>query len=137
MTPSLKNLMEALPEGVDGAIITSGANRRYFTRLQSSAGTLLVTRNTACFIIDFRYIEKARSVITGYDVLLQDKLHEQIAAFFKKENAVKIAVEASSMTVAQFNDFGKKLPELTLDGSGTLSERIDVLRCRKSPEEID
>lgn len=137
MNPSLKTLMGNLPEGIDGAIITSGANRRYLTGLQSSAGTLLFTRQAACFIIDFRYIEKARSVITSFEVLLQDKLHEQVAAFFKKQGAVKIAVEAASMTVAQFNDFQKKLPDLTLDGSSALSEQVDVLRSRKSPEEVE
>lgn len=58
--------------------------------MKSSAGTLVFTRDAAAFIIDFRYIEKARSVVTGYPVLLQDKLTEQIENFFAEHKAVRI-----------------------------------------------
>lgn len=52
----IEKLMKALPEGADAALITSDVNRRYFTGLGSTAGTLLAFRDAAYFIIDFRYI---------------------------------------------------------------------------------
>ena len=50
----IEKLMKALPEGADAALITSDVNRRYFTGLGSTAGTLLAFRDAAYFIIDFR-----------------------------------------------------------------------------------
>ena len=70
----IKKLSMALPEGADAALITSDVNRRYFTGLGSSAGTLLAFRDAAYFIIDFRYIEVAKATVTGARVMLQEKL---------------------------------------------------------------
>ena len=69
----IEKLMKALPEGADAALITSDVNRRYFTGLGSTAGTLLAFRDAAYFIIDFRYIEVAKATVTGAEVILQDK----------------------------------------------------------------
>jgi len=136
MKNELKTLMQRLPEGVDGAIIGSDTNRRYFTGMKSSAGTLVLTRNAARFIIDFRYIEKAKSVVTGIDVELQDKLHEQILAFFREQDAKNIAVEADSVTVSAYAAYQNKLPGLTILGDDRLSALIRELRSIKSPEEV-
>ena len=109
MKESLKKLMAMLPDDADGAIITSDLNRRYLTDMKSSAGTLVFTRDTAAFIIDFRYIEKARSVVTGYPVLLQDKLTEQIENFFAEHKAARVLVEAETMTMSEYHAFCRRL----------------------------
>lgn len=75
----IEKLMKALPEGADAALITSDVNRRYFTGLGSTAGTLLAFRDAAYFIIDFRYIEVAKATVTGAEVILQDKLYDQLS----------------------------------------------------------
>ena len=67
-----------LPEGVDGALITSDINRRYFTGMKSSAGMLLIFKECAYLIIDFRYIEKARNTVKNCTVMEQENLTEQI-----------------------------------------------------------
>ena len=137
MKPALKTLMERLPDGVDGAIITSDANRRYFTDMKSSAGALLITRSAAQFIIDFRYIEKAKSVITDFEVLLQsDDYYGQIGQFFQAQNAKRIAVESDFVTVGQFHRYGEKLPALEWQGGSALADEINALRAVKSPEEV-
>ena len=136
MKESLVQLMKRLPEGIDGAIITSDLNRRYFTDMKSSAGTLLVTRKAAAFIIDFRYIEKAKQTIQDAEVVLQDKLYEQVTDFFTSQGAKAVAIEADTMTVAEFAHFRASLPELSLDGGEELSSLINELRMYKTPEEI-
>ncbi len=137
MKQCLKTLMERLPEGVDGALITSDENRRYFTNMKSSAGTLLVTREKAQFIIDFRYIEKARSVITDFEVLLQSTdFYGQIQEFFSSCGAKTIAVEAETLTLSQYNRYLEKLPELAWVNDVRLSEQINKLRATKTADEI-
>ena len=83
----IEKLMKPLPEGADAALITSEVNRRYFTGLGASDGTLVTFRDAAYFIIDFRYIEIAKATVTGAEVILQDKLYEQIGALLKKHGA--------------------------------------------------
>lgn len=136
MKNSLIELMKKLPSNVDGAIITSDINRRYFTGMKSSAGTLLLTRNKAHFIIDFRYIEKAREVITDFTVELQEKYYEQVEAFFNGESAKTIAVEADCLTISELEAMKEKLPSLTFATDNGLSNLISDLRSIKSEEEI-
>ena len=119
----------------DCALITSDINRRYFTGMKSSAGTLLVMKNAAYLIIDFRYIEKARAVARGCEVILQKELHEQINAIFEAENVHTCAVESDCITIAQFVSLKEKLG-CTLISDGRLSKAINSLRAIKTPEEI-
>ena len=57
MTP-VEKLRERMVGKIEAALITSDINRRYFTGMRSSAGTLVVFPDSAYLIIDFRYIEK-------------------------------------------------------------------------------
>ena len=59
---TLERLTAKMPEGVDALLITSGINRFYVSKMRSSDGTALIFRDAAYFIIDFRYIEKAKEV---------------------------------------------------------------------------
>ena len=56
----LEQLMNGLEGICDCGIINDDVNRRYFTGMKSSDGTLVVFKDKAYLIIDFRYIEKAR-----------------------------------------------------------------------------
>ncbi|WMJ23670.1 aminopeptidase P family protein [Paludicola sp. MB14-C6] len=137
MNQSLVTLMNALPEGADAAIITSAENRRYFTNMKSSAGTLVVTSKKAYFIIDFRYIEKAKTVITDFDVILQDNdIFAQIDGILKENEVKTVAIEAGSMTVGQFQKYCDKLPSYHFLNTNGLSNFISDLRSIKSEEEI-
>ena len=44
----------------EAALISSDADRLYYTGFASSAGYVAVTRKKAVFLIDFRYFEKAK-----------------------------------------------------------------------------
>ncbi len=119
----------------DCALITSDINRRYFTGMKSSAGTLLVMKNAAYLIIDFRYIERARATVKSCEVILQKELHEQINAIFISENVRTCAVESDCITLGQFGSLKNKLG-CTLLADGKLSKAINSLRAVKTPEEI-
>lgn len=138
MRQSLINLMEKLPQGLDAAIITSDENRRYFTGMKSSAGTLIFTHKAAYFIIDFRYIEKANEIITDFEVILQENdIYSQIDDILKKENAKSIGIEADCATIEQFKKYSDKLPNYYFCDSNELSIIIKDLRSIKSEEELE
>ena len=131
-----EKLMSCLSGDIDAAIITEDVNRRYFTGMKSSAGTVIVTREKAYLIIDFRYIEKARKTVTDAEVIMQEDLYAQINSIFEKHGVKLAAVESKSVTVSQLNSMKKSI-KAELDGSDALSDAIDKVRIVKTQDEID
>ncbi len=130
-------LMEILPEGIDCAIITDDINRRYFTGMKSSAGTVLCFKDKAYLIIDFRYIEKATKTVKDAEVILQGKLYDQINELLTKHGAKTIAVESYTMTVAALNAMRERITAAEVVASDELSKAIGQLRIVKTQDEID
>lgn len=137
MNSRIQKMQTRFPDGVDGMLITSAPNRRYFTGMRSSAGTLLITKDECFFIIDFRYIELARKTVKTAQVILQDKLYEQIGAIADERGMKTLAIETSSMTVGERNALAKKLPQLTILDTDEMDQAICELRAVKDPEELE
>lgn len=129
-------LFEELPESIDCALITSDVNRRYFTEMKSSDGTILAFREKAYLLIDFRYIEKARDTVTSAEVIEQKKLYHQIAQLIREHGAANMAIEAQTMTVSQLRNFRNILKETEIIDTDALSNAINKLRTVKDEEEI-
>lgn len=133
----IEKLSKALPEGADAALITSDVNRRYFTGLGSSAGTLLAFRDAAYFIIDFRYIEVAKATVTGARVMLQEKLTEQLDTLLKKHGAQTVAIETDYLTVGALEQYRQKLSGYEFLTDSTLNDAILSMRSVKEPQEVE
>ncbi|MCI8648746.1 MAG: aminopeptidase P family protein [Anaerotruncus sp.] len=136
----IEELCRRLPEDVDGILITSEVNRLYFTGLQSSAGTLLVLKNAGgFFIIDSRYIEKARAVVQNCEVLLQKpcKLFAQLAGLFAQHQVRRLAVEGEYMSISTFREYKRQLSEFAqLVSLPPVNRLLREMRGLKSTEEI-
>ena len=132
----LQRLQRELPAQADAALIVSDVNRRYYTGMASSAGTLLVTRSGAELVIDFRYIEKAKAVAQGCGVTLQQSLFRQIRAFAESYGIRSLAVEARHMTVSEFEGWKEALPGVKLLSDKLLDNIILSHRSVKSAEEL-
>ena len=132
----LQRLRQELPAQADAALIVSDVNRRYYTGMASSAGTLLVARGGAELVIDFRYIEKAKAVAKGCNVILQQSLFKQIRAFAESYGIKTLAVETQHMTVSEFEGWKEALPGVTLLSSKLLDDLILSHRSVKSAGEL-
>lgn len=132
-----EKLMQVLSEGIDAAIITDDINRRYFTGMKSSAGTVLVFRDKAYLIIDFRYIEKATKTVKDAEVILQGRLYDQINELLEKHGAKTLAIESATMTVASLNLLKARITAAEVVASDELSSAITQLRIVKTQNEID
>jgi Xaa-Pro aminopeptidase len=118
-------------------MITSDVNRRYFSGMKSSAGTVLCFRDKAYLIIDFRYIEKARKSVTDCEVVLQESnLSKQILKLLESHNAKRVSVESHCMTLETFKHYEDSLYGIELDCSNALSKAILDTRMIKSCEEV-
>lgn len=131
-----KRLFEQLPENIDCALITDDVNRRYFSGMKSSAGLIAAFRDKAYLLIDFRYIEKARAIVTDAEVIETKKEDAQLAELMEKHGAKTAAIEAKTMTVAALAQMKKTLPNVEIDDSSVLSIAIDRLRSVKDAEEL-
>ena len=132
----LEQLMNSLDGVCDCGIINDTVNRRYFTGMKSSDGTLVVFKDAAYLIIDFRYIEKARQTAKGCEVILQERLYHQINDLIKKHNAKKVCVNTEFCTVEQFGMFKSSLTA-QVSGDGAFSKAIRNIRMVKTQDEIN
>ncbi len=132
-----ERLFAVLPDEIDAAIITSDVNRRYFSGMKSSAGTVVAFREKAYLIIDFRYIEAATKKVKDAQVILQGKLFDQINELLKKHGAKTAAIESDTMTVSMLNMYKERITAAEIVSSSALSDAIGELRIVKTQDEID
>ena len=55
--------------GIDGILVTSGANLRYMTGFTGSSGLAVISGDKAAFITDFRYTEQAKDQVKGFEII--------------------------------------------------------------------
>ncbi len=130
----LNKLVSMLPKNVDGVLIVSETNRRYFTTFPSSDGILLATKNGSVFLTDSRYIEEAQNVVRCCEVEELKKVTEQLPEFCRRFGVKVLMTESERLTVAQLASYRKILKGFTLTTVGT-DKLIDTLRMVKSEEE--
>lgn len=132
-----EKLFSVLPADIDAALITGDVNRRYFTGMKSSAGTILAFKDKAYLIIDFRYIEAAEKKVKDAEVVLQGKLFEQINELLTNHGAKNVAIESDTMTVSGLNMYREHITAAEVVSSSALSDAIGELRIVKSEDEIE
>lgn len=130
----IEKLFALLPEEIDSVLITSPVNRRYFTGFASSAGVVLATRERACFLTDFRYIEAAKQRVQSCECIMSGN-GNTVESLAKKLGFSHTALEAQSLTVSEAERYRSVLPG-EADLSGRLDEAILSLRQIKSPGEL-
>ena len=116
------------------ALIISPENRFYLTGFKSSAGYVIITRERAVFLTDFRYFEKAISVVKTCEA-------EMLVSFEKQANDIlkgidKIYIETDFVSVSQFAFLSKKLGD-KISKEEILADLFYDMRSIKTKEEID
>lgn len=118
----------------EAAIINSPQNRFYFLGMHSSAGTLILLKNEAYFIIDFRYVELAQKTVKNAKIVLQGNLYEQINEILSQHKVKNVWVE-ESMTLGDLNTMKNRISANIVTDS-PLTEIINEMRAVKSEEEV-
>ncbi|MBQ7106404.1 MAG: aminopeptidase P family protein [Clostridia bacterium] len=133
MKNKLKKIKENLRDD-EAAIICSPSNRFYLTGFASSAGYVVITKQRAVFLIDFRYFEKAKQTVTSCEVLLLKKTFEQINEIIENKN--KVFIETDYLSVDDAKRFENELsPNISQDDK--LSSILRKMRSVKSEGEIE
>ena len=136
MTGRIDRLRALIAGKADCALVTDDINRRYLTGMKSSAGYVLVFPEAAYLVIDFRYIEKAREVVTSCTVIEQEQgMLKQLGGLMAKHGAKTCALESMSLTLQKAEMF-RKIKDVEFLTDDTLSQALYDLRTIKEPEEI-
>ena len=117
-------------------LITGISNRFYFTNFHSSAGALLVSRDEAFFLIDFRYYEKAKQVIKGAKTVLCENLKKQALEILKKASIEILFLETDEVSVDTFSALRDTFEGLVVSKDNKINKAISDLRSIKSKDEI-
>lgn len=129
----------------DAQLITSKTNIAYLSNFNGSSGFMLLTKNKKYLFTDFRYIERAKSIIKK-DIELVNitrvwRNPKELAAswqkIFKQHKIKTLGVEESDLTVTRY----KKFKKMSKNGSKSpkfidISDEIEKIREIKTPGEI-
>ena len=120
----------------EGFFIESPANRRYLTGFPSSAGLVLVTKDQSIFLTDFRYYEKAASVVKSCEVKMLTSYKQDVIPLLTKLGVTTMYVETDFVSLQSFDRLSKVLEGITLSNSARLTELLEQMRSVKTPDEI-
>ncbi len=121
--------------GADGAIISSELNIRYLCGFDYTDGYLLILRNRAFLLTDFRYAEAARLAVSGFEVTVPtDGMFSAINAIAKENGARVLAIEDTEVPVSTFSKMRDSMPDVSL-ATGA-SDVLANMRTVKDADEL-
>lgn len=133
---SIKKLQDFLPDNHTAALITSEINARYFTLFSYTDGAVLITKDEAYLLCDFRYIEAAQKYASrDVTVVKFHKLYDTVNDIILEKNIKCLMIEEEAVTLSTLANMQKKLNAELLTESG-LSVKIREIRVIKTADEI-
>ena len=128
-------IQNTLAEGT-AALVVSEPNRFYLTGFHSSAGSVVITKEKAYFLIDFRYVEKAKSVVKNCEVLLSNRSEGELSDLLARHNVNKLYVETGFMSIGSKKAYEAALPDVEILSDDTLDDLLEEMRAVKSESEL-
>lgn len=104
-------------------LVASVPNRFYLTGFETSDGYVLITKGAAVFLIDFRYVEKAKETVKSCDVQLSVSPMAEIRALCEQHGIAHLYVENDYVSMSLQKDLAAavKPTEIVVD------DRFDTL----------
>ena len=133
---NLTNLMKV--KEVDAVLVTDLLNVKYLTDFTGTSGFALFVGEKKFFITDFRYASQAKFEVekNGFEIIIENVAQlKKAGKILEKFNVKKIAVEDTSVTLNQFDEFKKNFPS-DIEFIG-LKDSFIIEREKKTPEEIE
>ena len=135
MIERCEKLMRVLSEqGIDGALITSKTNIRYFSGFTSDEAVLVISGSKRLLLTDFRYTIQSKEQAPDFETKETSRAiaTDEIAAALKEAGVTKCAFEDGYLTVRAFNSY-KELPVQLVP----MTDAIDRVRLVKNEFEVE
>ncbi|QED49088.1 M24 family metallopeptidase [Cytobacillus dafuensis] len=121
--------------GIDAMLITNDQNRRYMTGFTGTAGLVLITKDEAFLVVDFRYVAQASLQAKDFSIIevsTKAALLSEIVRQTDRLNISKIGFEQKHVNFFTYSEYKEKLNAEMIPLSGVVEE----LRMVKDEEEI-
>ena len=131
-------LVSMMPANADAALIISKQNKRYFASFPSDDCYLLITREEAYLIVDFRYTEDAQAKADNCEVITYTDLKKTLGSICKKHDLRSVMFEGSAFCLNEAQRIEDMLAEYgcTAVKNDQLDVIIQKLRITKTDTEI-
>ena len=130
----VETLRKKIGEFADAIIITDELNQYYIGGFRFTDGYVVVTKESAHIVTDFRYIEAAEaSAAEGFSVCAPKSMLETINEIFKKEGVKTVAFEESRVTYAALEKMKGAIPCEFVPSRGV----IEQMRQFKDKSEVE
>ncbi|MCA9214820.1 MAG: aminopeptidase P family protein [Planctomycetales bacterium] len=121
----------------DSMLVSNYTNVTYLTGFTGDSSYLFVTQDNVVLITDFRYITQLEQECPGLDLhqrSTNETMPEMVEVVVKKAGVSKLAIEASTMSVALRDSIAERLPSAELVSSTMV---VELLRQIKDDHEIE
>jgi Xaa-Pro aminopeptidase len=118
---------------LDGFLVTSLENVRYFSGFTGSDAVLILTRNQNYFLTDSRYVTQSQKETSGHQIVEYKKKMRGIIDLVQACRIKRLGFESQHLAYGQYTELSKELPNthlVPLDGE------IRTARIKKDPSEI-
>ena len=131
----LEKLRAALSEkGIDAVLIYDELNQRYRSDFAFSDGLLVITKDKAALITDFRYYEMAGNKANkAFNVVMPENRNEYILGVLSESGAKTVGFEGKFVSYERYRMLCEKFPGYEFVNIGAM---IEDIREIKTPEEI-
>lgn len=118
-----ETLRERISAFADAIIITDELNQYYISGFRYTDGFVVVTKQSAHIVTDFRYIEAAEALApAGFEIVAPKSMREYIADVFAKENVKTVAFEEDRVTYSAPEALKKDIKAEFVTSRGVIEE---------------
>ena len=118
-----EKLREKFSNFADAVIITDELNQYYISGFRFTDGYVVVTRESAHIVTDFRYIEAAEMLApAGFSICAPKSMRQTIAEIFQKEGVKTVAFEEKRITYAALEALKADIPAEFVPSKGIIEE---------------
>ena len=136
MNTRLERLRRFLPADDTAALIAAEHHIRYLTGFPLGDSFLLITREKAYFLTDFRYIEAAKQTVTGAECVIISRLGKALSEIAERHGLRRILLETADTTLGFLKRMREQTPKVEFEESGELDRWLCEARAVKDEAEV-
>ncbi len=131
----VQRLRETLrKQGVDAILVTRPENQRYLSGFTGGDGALVITRNDALLLTDFRYYEQVAEEAPGFELAkVEGALAPVLKQVLRQAGAKTLAFESTAVSYAQYQEWKKATPGVKWVAA---QDAVESLRMIKDDGEL-
>jgi len=136
MNPRIKKVRERIDHyGLDAFFVSSIPHIRYLFGFTGSNALAVISPALAVVITDRRYDVQAKQQVRNAEVIIARRLlYDELAEIAKRLPGIRIGLEAAHLSVKDYHDLKKCLPQFKFVATERIVEGITAV---KEPHEIE